>query len=553
MRRSGSSRVGRYVVALLVVVGAAIRIRQFAANPSLWLDEVAVARNVVDRPLWPLLTTPLAADLTVPKGFLLAEKLATLVLGTSDLALRALPCAASLLALVGFGVLALGLLDELAAVAAVLLFALAVPLVSFSCQVKPYAFDVAVAVAVLGVATMVDHRRATAASLVGAAGVWCSQPAMMVVVGVGLALAWRARREGTARDVAPVLLWWGASTLAAGLVAAATLSARARPYLEWYWKTGFPSRTLPVPWPVQPLHGLFGSAGTAGLGYPLPGVYLALAAAGLFGPWRRSDDARIVGAPIGLAMLAAALHQYPFADRAILFLVPGLLLLVGAGVGRLARAAAARVPSAGWIVLGLLLTPAVGAVATAPPPYAIEDVKPILERLAGERQPGDRVYVYYGAVPTLAFHAAAYGLHERDYAAGGCHRGETRAYLAEIDTFRNQKRVWIVMTHGWSHAPERDDILRYLDAIGERRSAFVVQVELAGSPYTPAELFLYDLSDPARLAAADAASFPTGRVDADPGFGCDLGPIALAPAGMRSPWERDVGPTVRLPQAGHPW
>jgi hypothetical protein len=68
----------------IVIIGGGVRLWQYIANPSLFLDEVAVARSILDRSLWDLLTSPLANDQVAPKGFLLAEKLAVSGFGPSD-------------------------------------------------------------------------------------------------------------------------------------------------------------------------------------------------------------------------------------------------------------------------------------------------------------------------------------------------------------------------------------------------------------------------------------------------------------------------------------
>ena len=57
-------------------IGAGLRAWQYAAGTSLWLDELAVAQNVVSRPIGELLLRPLVWDQVAPTGFLLAEKLA---------------------------------------------------------------------------------------------------------------------------------------------------------------------------------------------------------------------------------------------------------------------------------------------------------------------------------------------------------------------------------------------------------------------------------------------------------------------------------------------
>ena len=71
-----------------VAVGFGLRIWQYRANPSLGLDEIALAHGILGRDLGSLLLLPLPYDQVAPKGFLLAQKLAVTVLGPSDHVLR---------------------------------------------------------------------------------------------------------------------------------------------------------------------------------------------------------------------------------------------------------------------------------------------------------------------------------------------------------------------------------------------------------------------------------------------------------------------------------
>ena len=78
-----------------VIVGAGLRLWQYLANTAIRLDEIAVARNIVDRSLWDLLVSPLAFDQAAPKGFLLVEKAAISLFGSSDYVLRFFPLVSS--------------------------------------------------------------------------------------------------------------------------------------------------------------------------------------------------------------------------------------------------------------------------------------------------------------------------------------------------------------------------------------------------------------------------------------------------------------------------
>jgi hypothetical protein len=131
----------------------------------------------------------------------------------------------------------------------------------------------------------------------------------------------------------------------------------------------------------------------------------------------------------------------------------------------------------------------------------------------------------------MAFYAARYGFARGDYVVGGCHRGDSRRYLQEIDTFRGRSRVWVLVTHAIPHYHEREDILSYLDAIGVRKEEFVVQSYAVAKNLRPAEVYLYDLSDAGKLANVAAASFRVrGPSSTLPGFGCDAAAQAMIPS-----------------------
>src|SRR5512145_1703935 len=136
----------------LGVLGAALRLWQYASGASLWADEANLALNIVDRPLGRLLG-PLDYRQMAPPGWLLLQKAAVTVLGGGEHALRLVPLLGGLAALpltwlVARRVLRPGLGPALA----LGLVATAVPLIFFAAQVKPYATDTAAALGLLALA-----------------------------------------------------------------------------------------------------------------------------------------------------------------------------------------------------------------------------------------------------------------------------------------------------------------------------------------------------------------------------------------------------------------
>jgi len=544
--RIGGRRQVDAVLLGLVALGAALRLTQYFANTSLWLDEIFVAGNILHRSAWELLRWPLVYGQVAPKGFLLAEKLVTLSLGPSDYALRLFPLLCSLGALIGFWRLVRRFLDGYAAPVALVLFATAAPLVTFAAEVKQYSTDVAVAVFLLWLSVNltgrdVSPRQALWAGTAGAVSVWFSQPAVIMVFALGASLAlvaWRTGSNPGSRRLlvlTPMLGMWTLSAVAALFNGLASMSPHLREFMHQYWAGGLlpvPAwRALQIHWPWNQMKGLMGAEGQAGLAYPHPGYYLLLGGFGFWQLWRRVGVVvALLLVPIGITLAAAIARQYPFSDRLILFLVPCFLIAIAASVGWLQQRVASWSMWAGGLVCIALVGPAIYPMVATPPPYQVEDMKPVMSHLRANWRPGDVVYLYDGATWPFRFYSRDYGFRDNDYTIGGCHRGDSRGDLEELDKFRGSKRVWVVITHALLYYHERDDILHYLDTIGVRRDSFVVPSHVVTHSALPAEVLLFDLSDSRRLSNATAESISLmGDSSHHLQKGCDEGPPIMGP------------------------
>jgi len=97
------ARFRRLAMGAVLLAGAALRLWEYLANASLWVDELALSESILYRPLRELLVLPLKVGQAAPAGFLAAVKLSTMLFGPSALAMR-LP--ALLFTLAGLGLFA---------------------------------------------------------------------------------------------------------------------------------------------------------------------------------------------------------------------------------------------------------------------------------------------------------------------------------------------------------------------------------------------------------------------------------------------------------------
>lgn len=520
----------------LLALACALRVWQ-GWHAALWLDEIALALPLRDLELWPLLTQPLPHEQAAPKGFLLLEKAAITVFGSHDHALRALPWLMSLAGVFAFAALARALLPPLAALVALMLFATATPLIYFSAVVKPYAVDAAVTVLLLALAWRLMQRplpvRTFAGlTVAGALSLFLSYPALLVLGAVTLpvALSLRSSPEGRASPGAAVLLCvaWGAAALAAVALARAATDPHSRAYLEAFWATGFPpdswQRWQATAWPWPRLAALVGGRNQASLGYPWPQAYLALAGLGFLAVWRRHwRGGWLLTAPLLAALAAAGLREYPLGGRVSLFLLPIVILAIAAGIDALARTLLPRAPRMAAGLALVLALPTAWPLLRAPPPYRVEPVAELLDRMRAHRRPDDSIYVHYATAPAFQWYAPAAGFARASFQVGGCHRGRPRRYVEELATFRGRPRVWVVIAHAAGRRGERRILLGTLEAFGQRLHHLQVKARTFGFNALPAEAFLYDLSGVPALPSALEPAVPLPRAP-----GCEFGPEVMA-------------------------
>jgi len=523
----------------LVAAGVSLRLWQYVGNASLEIDELAIARNIIDRPLGELLLTPLSFDQVAPKGFLLAERSIVALLGNTDYALRLFPLLCALMALVLFWRIAERTMLGLGVPFAVALFALNPVFILYGSTVKQYSSDTTAALLLILMALDLwkygaSRWRCLLIGAVGAAVVQFSQAAVLVLIGLGAALVLLALAQWdreSLRLLSVTIFLWVTSAATAVVVGLRTMTPATFAYLQFYWQDGFMpplSRYAGqnVFWLWDTAYSMFDLRIFDSVWHAWPAVYVGLTVLGTCSLWhRRHDLALIVLGPVVVTLAAAVVHQYPFRGRLVLFLVPSFLVVAAEGAEWARRVWPTRLASVGNVSMALLAFPPMYDFVTHLPVYRIEETKPMLTYVQARRFPGDVMYVYYGAWQAVKFYGAQYGLREREYVLGGCHQGDTRAYLRELDQFRGQ-RVWVLFSHVLGMLQERSAILSYLDRIGVQMDSTAILLHRWDIQATPnVYAYLYDLSNEERLASASAETYPLPSVKISaPRYGCSAGP-----------------------------
>jgi hypothetical protein len=534
-RRVSGARCGaallQWSVPFLVLIAVLLRVAQYLANRSLWLDEAALALNVLNRG-FSSLTGELDFNQGAPIGFLVAEKVLTIFIGSSEYALRLFPLLCSLASIYFFFLLARRLLSDYAVPIALLLFATASGLIYYASELKQYSSDVAVTLFLTLVAdsildARIGHRRNVIAALSGMLLMPFSYAATFValaVVSVFGVYAVRERRSSEWKRFSPILVTWG---LGGAFVFALT-----------FHQLGHLRRSLAFP--AEPLS--LGSASHAvnqfatgvgqSLGFSLgPGwaaslllkIAVVVSLIGVVSLFKRQRAmCLILILPPLLTYLAYLAKLYPLFPRATLFVLPGEVVVLAEGVVAIARPLP-RIPAISLgaaLAVTLCVVPASYAAYHLIVPRYHEELRTVLGDVQRSSRPGDAIYLehdsqyaflYYlqckcldlsapgqGDVPLWRPKLARFGPGESAPAlvsqppflfVGPSVLSGPKVYLNDLRRLRGLPRVWVVYTHV-SNAAEGDFLngpwLRSLNKIGRRLTEF---------HSTQAHAFLYDFAE----------------------------------------------------------
>ncbi len=476
-----------------MLTGAVLRIAQFLHNRSLTEGEAPLAMNIIERAFGGL-TQPLDYNQAAPIGFLVVEKVFTMMLGTGEMALRLFPLIGSIAALFLFYRLAHKTVDATAAVFAIVLFAVCDHVIYFASEVKPYSTDVAVAlvITILGYRLIKSGPSAKSwllFSLVTAIGFWFSFPAVFVWSAFALIAIYRlTKKHGPWYGLTVCVIVPATSILIYYLVN--LRFAAGQESLTDAWQSAFmplPPRTwADLKWYPFVFMRMFKFPAGFSV-YELSLAFLFFLVGILTYMRNRKDILLPLLLPIFAAMLASGLRAYPFEGRLLLFLAPALLMTISQGLSHIYTVLRLKsVISAFALLFVFFFLPVGNAAYRLIRPRAPEEFRPGLAHIVKNQQPGDIVYVYYASANAFKYYA-----YRMDYAPDHVIGIEARLnwsdYREDLSRLRGHERVWVIMSHiaRTFGADEEKLYENYLNELGR-------QIEYRKFP--GAAVFLYDLS-----------------------------------------------------------
>jgi hypothetical protein len=448
-----------------------MRLRQWFGSRSLWLDEALIARSLVSRDYVGLVAEPLQGGQAAPVLWLWSTRLSLDLFGDGERQLRLVSLLSGIVALVLAWRLARRLLPDVLVPVAVGLVALSPSLLYFSNEVKPYALDVAVVLALVLLALRVrDDVRPLA--FAGAVAVWASFASVFVLTGLSVVLVLQSLARDGLRTAVRTAGWLSAWVVSLGISYVLVLHRLAdSEVLSTFWDYTFPDGSGDLPtWLLRrsidltrdPLELSF---------WPVALVLLGIGAYRVCR--RRPSSALLSYAAVPVALVAAALSVYPFASRLALWLVPlASIALAGALPPRVDRGRPLLLSAA---ALTLVAAPmAAQALPQVTGVYQRNELRPVMEQLLEEKQPGDLVLVDIPAKAPFDFYTGLTGL-GRDgvilFATTEEVGGRCNDEAALLTGRFARQRVWVVYAHQLQDTRRlgtRDDMIARIEDVTNR-------------------------------------------------------------------------------------
>lgn len=474
MIRSLSQRE-RWVLWGLFGLAAALRVQQWVFARSFWADEAKLALNIRDHTFSQLISS-LDSNQGAPIGFLWLQKAIVSIFSDHEMVFRFLPLLIGILSVWVFTRLAFACSSKSGAWIATIFFVTSEALIYYSNENKQYIFDVFWLLVLFSLAVRLHEaeektRALFLLGLLGCLALWMSHAAVLVCAALGVALCFaRLRGHLSVSWLSLGLLAgaWLASFLPLLFLSLKPLMANER--LHEYWQYGFmpwsPGEALV--WLGDSIRALYERPGSL-----VPGVALPLSLWGVYVMVKKRDQIlHLVGWSTLITLLAAALHEYPFTDRLILFLVPGIMLITAIGLGDLADRSIRRFRkrrSLALMVVGLFVVAASSdsledTADRVRRPLAIEHIRPLLEHAQRQWRPGDRLYIHRNSWSPFRYYRERLSW-RGDWSLGRGYHEEPARFDQDIDALEGSRRVWVLLSHTrWEepllgHETENDYVL----------------------------------------------------------------------------------------------
>ena len=463
---------------LLLVAGVLIRLIPFLFNRSLWYDEALLANNILNLSFGQL-TGILPNNQAAPIGFLWAENLSVMTLGTSEYALRLFPFCCSIFSLYLFYKLADQVLKYPFVQIALAFFVFGSPIVYYATEVKQYSCDLTFALLVLVTTfsllkSKIEQKTFFCYAGLGIISIWFSQPVIFILAGAYLSLLYFHSKNKNYKYLRSLVWVGGCWALSFSLYFFLFLKpAISNPNLQNYHNQYFMPFAFWEPinwkWYFETFTGIIRT--TAGIFFKYLAAPFALAGIVVFFK-QKTEILLLFIVPVILTFIASGLHLYSTIPRLLLFLSPIVILFVVKGLEMtyLFFETKQRLSFAKylvWLISGiLLLQPFLNtAIHDMANPKEVEAIKSTMRFIEKNKKPGDTLVLYPHAIPQYTYYK-----HRFDFDGLDVLEVPLENVNSITEKLAKHDRIWLLFSHykEWSGDLGDVEYLKVFDRKGKQ-------------------------------------------------------------------------------------
>ncbi|MGD1895166.1 MAG: glycosyltransferase family 39 protein [Cyclobacteriaceae bacterium] len=436
-----------------ILIGVSLSLLNFLNFRSLWLDEVRIGLNIVEKSVNELLQ-PLDYNQVAPIGFLLIEKIFASLLGNADWTMRIFPLLAFLISIFLLHSITYKILkNNLFALFASAFFATSILMLSYSSEVKQYMTDVAFTLTILLTTITYNENgfknKWWIYALIGMLSIWFSNISVLLLFTAGFYSLYRTHYsiEKKYKHLVYILGLWVFS-----FVIYYSLFIHDHPtkdFMTIYWQKAsafLPQDILSVEFykslsaKIKIYFGLLGSNKYGLLLVPI--FFLGL----FFLGKEKKAFLYLLVFPVVLHLILAYIHLYPFSTRLILYLYPSLLIIITSGLCFIYSFFNSSQQKLIY-VLPLFLAANILIIKRNQFPIEKEEIKKSMSYIKSKFVKGDNIYVYYGAKPAFEFYRDDLNkeIDDSNVVLASAHGNKWSNYHMPISKMNDP--VWILFSH----------------------------------------------------------------------------------------------------------
>jgi len=435
---------------ITILIGLSLPIYQYFFNRSLWIDEAALALNIINRDFIELLQ-PLDYKQVAPIGFLYIEKLMTIFVGKNEFALRLFPLISHMASIILLYIVTMKLSkNRIISLLTLALFSVDFILIRYATEVKQYSSDVLISLIILysTISLSFDNRKSIIIySLVGAISIWFSN-ASIVILAVSALYIWYSKIYIEKNyKIMIVFVIWGLSFIIYYYLF--ILDHPSSQFMKSYWKTAF--------LPTNPLSHNFYHF----LHIKIEAIfrYILRIEGNWIIPWGifilgiilliKSKKIKIVYfaiMPIVIHLFLSSLKLYPFETRLLLYISPMLIIFYAKTLYYIYDYLLQKIK----IPIYILLIPSIIMMYNIYDKKnfggKIEDIKYAISYIDKNSNINEDIYLYNMAQDSFQFYIdSKLFMLPNKIIRGSIHRGHNDMYDRELLALRG--KPWLLFSH----------------------------------------------------------------------------------------------------------